>query len=241
MSAKYSEKNVLKIKQDIQRSSEELATINADIDFAKEDLSEIKREIERTKSVLEDERKKVGTIWDKIAKNLQISQATNARLTSENISLERQNNLVRSQVQVFSALLHETINRLSEVKDSSSGFLGELIKASKLMLESLYGQKKKEEQAVASLKNEHSRLESMVLLLEENRKAYEEKISSLQKALDSKQSELERVTVEKAKAESLIETIKRRDHDSRVMEMRLTEDYQKVYFKNKNELRNRKI
>ena len=225
--AKYSEKNVVKIKKDILIASEELALVNEAKEEALVALSELGKSIT-------DERRRLSTVRETYAVELQKWDSDRNKLRLDVSDLQQKKNLLDSQINVLFGVLKDTIERITDQNAKAPDLLNSLVNKSVSILENLTNKRRTEEIIVGQLKEEHSRLESTVSLIKNTETAYQESLSSVK-------SELALVTKELEQAKSTIREISNREHDVRVMETRLKPAYQEFINKRANELRDKKV
>jgi len=223
--AKYSEKNVVKIKKDILIASEELALINQAREEALVALSSLGKEVLA-------ERNKLTVVKESFAVELNKSKAEKALLSKEVSELKRNKSLLNSQIDIFSAMLRNTIERVST--QSSKVLIDDLVNTSVSILKNLTNKRQIEQETIRGLEEEHSRLTEMVSLIKTTETAYQESLNSVR-------SELISVTKQLEQANKTIRDISNREHDVRVMENRLKPAYQEFINKRTNELRDKKV
>lgn len=214
---KYTEKNVLKIKQDIQRYSVVLS------DIAKQ-CEEKKGELIKAAAQADAESERAVRLGNQMAISLQTHKAVMADLKDEIESLKSDKSIIESQLSLWTRLLAETISKLQSVnKTKKDNFIDSLIREGANLLLNITKKKEAEKIYLESLQKEKEVLEMNNSLLKKQELAVKEKVESLNGQIEKKNLTLN--DLEKQKRE-----IERRDYDSRVMEIRLSKEYQEVYF-----------
>jgi chromosome segregation ATPase len=217
---KYSPINVVKIKKEIEKYSSELSLILSDIKISS-------NELENIRVLVRSEQEKVANLWDDIAKKLAVTQKAKQQLEQEISSLVNNRSILESNINVLNNLLLETTKKLSEIPTKNT-LLDSLIVESKKILETITRQKERKESELKVLMAEKEKLGVGISLMKDQESSIINKLEELNKSVSS-------LLKEKQSYTDLIEEIKKRDHNSKVMAQRLTEEYKQVYFSRKKD------
>lgn len=224
---KYTERNVVVIKRDIEKFSNELVCIIGDIDKAKKEYKEILDTIERERGqldrVIESKNTKLTQLAEEVRKLHEEKAQTLKEIEgygSEKFSLKR-------KIGLLTDLLNEAVGELSELPNTI--FVDDLIRESKRVLEGVqketFAEKEKLRHAQVNAASEQAAL----VALSEEKEILIKKITTLRTGEVVKKDELSRLQNELSRVEGRIETIEKRETDVRIMEERLTPEYKDFY------------
>lgn len=217
---KYTESNVLKIKKDIQRYSVVLSDV---VKQCEEEQTKLKRLRQESEAEVE----RVNRLGNQMAMSIQARKVIIGDLNQEITNLRADKSVIESQLSLWTRLLAETIKKLqliNEKKDDS--FLKSLVREGANLLLNMSKKKEAERIYLENLKKEKEVLELNNSILKKQETAVRNQVESLNTQIKSKNDAL--INLEKQKQE-----IERRDYDSKVMAIRLTKEYQDVYFNRK--------
>lgn len=226
--AKNDEATLRKIRKDIPIASAELEAIRRDVEVANKELLIAQQETKNAQALTESERSKVSIIWESTARKLQLTQAVHESLAKDNAEKGDKLAFTRAQLTLMQNLLHDTIVRLTEAsKREPKGMVAGLIKAMHESLNQVVSQRKSESETLVMLQAERTKLQESVAALSAQEATFAGKVEE-KLELEAKMLEMQK---ELANADEMVKDIQRRDHDSAVMAMRMTKEYQDVYFK----------
>lgn len=219
---KYSEVNVLKIKQDIEIAQRALADVTA-----KKEAEQ--REYETAKQNRIAEQQKVSSIWDDAAKHIQVATTAKNNLQTDIDALRVDKVVLKVQVASWRQMLSEVVERLSKANEPvKDHFITALIDKTRQTLGSLVSKRKEEERLLETVRAERESLENGNSLLKDQELAFTGKVSALDAELAHKRAEV-------AELEKNREDILKREEDVSAMEVRISPEFQKLYgaFKDK--------
>lgn len=220
--AKRSQANVLKIRQDIREASAELKTVLEERDAAVASKELAQSELKATKHEVETERGKITLMWEGVAGKLSIAQSVRKNLEKENKETSDKLSFTKAQLSLVQGLLRDTLDRLTiEAAKQPSGLLAGLMEAMKGSLKRVMNARNAELEAFEAVKAEHAKLEDQLKALQAQAEGFAGKVEE-KKVLEAEIAELQ---AEIAGAATTIEDIARRDHDSKVLEYRMTKEY----------------
>lgn len=220
--AKRSQANVLKIKQDIREASAELEIVLAERDEAVVSRDTARAELKATQHEVETERGKISLMWESVAGKLKLAQSVRKSLETENKEVGDKLSFTKAQLSLVQGLMRDAIERLTiEAAKQPSGMLAGLMEAMKSSLKRVMAARDAELQALEIVKGEHAKLNEQLKALQEQADGFAGKVEE-KKELEAQIAELEK---EISGAASTIEDIARRDHDSKVLEYRMTKEY----------------
>jgi len=234
--SKYTEKDVLKIKRDIERYSGILTDLLNKVDEAEDSV----------KSKISDLNKMVGSL------NLQIIQKQSSldELQLEINNLEnrfsqRKSKMI-SDINYLEEIYQKLKNRVIILRDENLKLDKEhadtqnyFASASKMInrdLTASFELLSKTKQERDQLEKEQARLLDSITKLSSERKLLEDKIDILDSEINDKSGNVESLFKERKQLLATLDEIKNRERDVRVLEHRLSKEYLVVY----NSLPNRK-
>lgn len=159
-----------------------------------------------------------------MATSLQTHKTVVSDLKDEIENLKSDKVVIESQLSLWTRLLAETISKLQSVnKSKKDSFIESLIREGANLLLNITKKKEAEKIYLENLQKEKEVLEMNNSLLKKQELAVKERVESLNGQIEKKNATLSDLDRQK-------QEIERRDYDSRVMEIRLTKEYQDVYF-----------
>jgi hypothetical protein len=223
-------KDLLKIRKDIPVALSELEATNALIRAAKTDLSRLESEKNAAQLLVINEQKKVALIWEGVAQKLQLAQAVKSSLVKENETLSGEMDFTKAQLSLMQTLLHDTIQNLAAIaRREPKGMVNDLLRTMTDNLARVVKERDTEKETLSAIRTQREKLERSVTALTLQAEGFAGKI--LEK--EAVEKELADMRVQLAQTDQTIRDIETRDHDSRVMAIRMTKEYQEMYAKRK--------
>lgn len=225
--AKYTPATALAIKRDVQRSQKTLDFINQEIEIKRVDLEQAKKECEQWDNKIQQKRGLFANLHTMLFDSFNTRLKSVSDLKRYQSSLDKQiqqleyaRDLANAELQMkkqqvelpeIANLMDSIIQNLSEKLD---GLLNQ-IDISEQELESLKTQKEEFKVVNKKLSNEREQQEYKVRIA----------MAKMEEIEKERTANLRQLAIEKSK----LTEIQNREHDSAVMEGRLTKEYQKIY------------
>ena len=182
--SKYTEKNVLKIKQHIQRYSVILS------DIIKQ-CEEKKAELAKATAQANAESERAVRLGNQMATSLQTHKTVVSDLKDEIENLKSDKVVIESQLSLWTRLLAETISKLQSVnKSKKDSFIESLIREGANLLLNITKKKEAEKIYLENLQKEKEVLEMNNSLLKKQELAVKERVESLNGQIEKKNTNL---------------------------------------------------
>lgn len=222
---KYSEKNVLQIKRDIQKVSEELRLIN-------EEKEKVLRELEIFRLKSSEEKKinseKIANAWIQAGDDLKKVQEDRKNVEKEILRLSGEKTLLEYQVSSIKTSISELINKLT-LEEKNRAFIEKTIDETKKVLDFLCGKKVREETLIEQLSRQHVEFEKSISDLKIFEDKYKTNISDSEKVIEENRTRISKLLKERDALQGTLDDIEKREQAVWAMEQRLTPEYRKMY------------
>lgn len=226
-SKQYTEKNVVKIKNDIIAISKELAAINILKDQASAELRVIETEIA-------EKRKFAKTYEDKI---LTIMSDAHKASIEEVTDLTEKKVVLSGQIQRLTLVAHALSKEISKERpERPNTYMNSLIKVGRNMLLALSSQIAAKEETLSKIEYQVEEVGNNLNEVKKIEKQKVREISVMNDEIEEAAKKLEQLVSSRDQLRREVEENKMKEHDLKVMEQRLTPEYQEAY----NRIPNRK-
>lgn len=227
---KYSEHHAVKLKQDIGRLTTTLNTLGDEKKARQAELARLNDSIALAEKDIRFKHDVVMTL-DQQTVDLESAFAVKEQALNEQFGvLVAKNKLLEQKIQILQkeAELVEKQNRESERRQATE------VKSAEKTIQSLSRRIEREQTAISKLEKLRDRLTEEIDSLEEERLTLDMSNIELDLTLQEKIQELVKLTTKEKEAQARLKDIESREHNVKVMEMRLTPEYKKIYQRRTN-------
>lgn len=218
---KYSEVNVVKIKKDIQRASDELALAVAWKNKVASEILELKSSFELQKKQSLNALEEIDNSILKLSneKDILISEINNLQSSKSQLQLE---------VELITQTVRDEIVKLNNIP-TEDPFLKSVQSNLEESLSNLLSKIDTSESDLKNLENKKNNISDVISKLSSRKEMLENKISALDVEAKEKGKNINDILEEKGRLQLQLDALSKREHNISVMEMRLTDDYQKAF------------
>lgn len=222
---KYSEKNVLKIKKDVERFSKKLGTLNEKIKEANTDLANVRKIVEAYDETI---KVKQDAILDLEKKHELTMQKF---LQDKSLMIVGLNELEKDRINLVNKikLLKEEVANARSEHNSEMAYLGSVGSTLKEDLSVIVDRIERGSELYNKIQKSKENLANAITNLKKNKSILEKKVLILDKEIGEKEGDVSHLLSEKERLADTLADIERREHDAKVMELRLSDEYLRVY------------
>ena len=216
---KYSEENVVTIKRDLQSLSEQIVIANDVIDQKRRSLGILDAQVESQRSIL-------ARLTNSAATLIRNHNAHTFKIQNDVVFLEEQKRRAEEGIRLAQGALVEEQKRNPLVPNT---YIGSVLKLLEREYKEIVSKVDIKRQELDKVKSSLSEIEARTDVLSGAEMSLIARISSLKE--EEQQTSTRKSTIE-TELQSLateLESIRRREHDAKVMEARLSPEYLAVY------------
>ncbi len=217
--SKYKASDALKIKREIAELQRTLETTQGLIATAREELGLVEGEIAKRRAVLQ-------TIEETIVLRQTASEALLHSVQQEQEAVSSATTIARTVLGNLQAAIRESKDYVPE---DSTTFIRAVLDALEDEVKTLDTRRTTAESELESLAATRRAAELALARVVVDRQGAEREIANIVEGLKAGKIKYEKVAGDLAEASRRLDAIKAREHDSRVMHQRLSDDYQKLY------------